>query len=323
VNIRLAENRVKDPVPMRDAYVKALTEIAADNPNIVALDADLASCIGIPALEKAIPGRLINCGIQESNMMGVAAGLSAAGKIPYVHTFGPFATRRVFDQVFLSIAYAKLNVRIIGSDPGVTAAYNGGTHMPFEDGALMRTIPDAIVMDVADTVMMADLTRKIADIYGLTYVRMPRKDVVKVYEEGSSFTIGKACTLREGGDVTIIASGILVPEALSAAEKLETEGIHAAVLDLFTWKPIDREAIETWAGKTGAIVTAENHNIIGGLGSAVAEVLSETVPVPMERVGSRDRFGQVGPQGFLMKEYNMLSSDIEAAVRKVLSRKKG
>jgi transketolase len=229
----------------------------------------------------------------------------------------------VFDQVFLSIGYAKLNVRIIGSDPGVTAAYNGGTHMPFEDGALMRTVPGAIVIDAVDTVMMADLTRKAADIYGLTYIRMPRKDVVKVYEEGSSFTIGQANVLRDGSDVTIIASGILVPEALSAAEALEAEGIRAAVLDMFTWKPVDRAAIEAWAAKTGAVVTAENHNIIGGLGSAVAETLAETVPVPLERVGALDRFGQVGPQSFLMKEYNMLAPDIVAAVHKVLARKKG
>ena len=317
-----AERGKKDVSAMRDAYVKTLIRLAKTNREIVTLDADLSSCIGMERFAAEYPKRFINCGIQEANMMGVAAGLAAVGKVPFVHTFGPFATRRSFDQVFISIAYAGLSVRIIGSDPGVTAAFNGGTHMPFEDGALMRTVPGATVADACDCVQMEALTSMAADNPGLTYIRMPRKDVMKVYEAGSEFTFGKANELRDGEQVTIIASGILVDEALQAADLLAGEGISAAVLDMFTWKPLDTEAVAKWAAKTGALVTAENHNIIGGLGSAVAEAVCELCPVPVERVGALDRFDQVGPQAFLMDEYNMRAADIAAAAKRAIARKR-
>ncbi len=318
----IAKHGMKDVSAMRDAYVNTLIKLAKTKREIVVLDADLSTCIGMDRFAREYPKRFINCGIQEANMMGVAAGCAAVGKIPFVHTFGTFASRRSFDQVFLSIGYAGLSVRIIGSDPGVTAAYNGGTHMPFEDGAMMRTVPGATVIDACDCVQMEAITKLAAENEGLTYIRMPRKDVKKVYDTGSEFVFGKANELRDGEDVTIIASGILVDEALQAAELLQGQGISAAVVDMFTWKPLDTEAVAKWAAKTGAIVTAENHNIIGGLGSAVSEAVCQLCPVPVERIGAQDRFGQVGAQDFLMDEYNMRAADIAQAAKKVIARKK-
>jgi transketolase len=265
---------------------------------------------------------LINCGIQEANMMGVAAGLSAVGKIPFAHTFGCFATRRSFDQVFLSCGYAKANVRIIGSDPGVTAAYNGGTHMPFEDLGLMRLVPEMTVFDPCDSTQLKDIITQTADMFGVFYIRLLRKNADKIYEAGSKFKIGKAVTLREGKDATIIAQGVVtVPESLKAADILAEKGISVRVLDMFTLKPIDKDAIIAAAKETGAIVTAENHNVINGLASAVAEVLVENIPVPMGKIGVMDRFGQVGDVEFLKKEYGLTAADIVKEVENTIRRK--
>ena len=228
---------------MRDAYCSALMDMAKTDKRIVALDADLVSSSGMKPFFKAYPERAIQCGIAEANMIGVAAGLSLAGKVPFCHSFGPFASRRVCDQIFISAAYARLNVRIVGSDPGVTAAYNGGTHMPFEDMAVLRAIPEITLLEPCDPVCMADLTRQLADVYGVYYIRMARKNAVAVYEPGSTFEIGKGNLLRNGTDVTVIASGIMVAEALKAADKLAEEGVSARVVDMFTWKPIDTELI--------------------------------------------------------------------------------
>lgn len=318
---KLAQNRVKEEKEMRGVYCQTLIELAKENENIVVLDADLMSSMGMVPFRKAFPERTFNVGIQEANMIGVAAGLSATGKIPYAHTFAPFATRRCFDQVFLSAAYAKLNVRITGSDPGVTAAFNGGTHMPFEDIGLMRNIPDITIIEPVDTTMLRDVVRQIAEPYGVFYVRLLRKNAIKIYEEGSTFEIGKAVHLKDGNDVTLIATGIMVDEALKAAEELEKEGISARVLNMFTIKPIDKEAIIKAAEETGAIVTCENHNIINGLGSAVAEVLVENKPVPMERVGVRDQFGEVGPETYLRERFNLTAAEIINRVKKVLEKK--
>lgn len=317
------KTRVKEDKEMRAAYCQALMEMAAENENIVVLDADLMSSMGMVPFLKAYPERTFNVGVQEANMIGVAAGLSATGKIPYAHTFGPFASRRCFDQVFLSCGYAKNNVRITGSDPGVTAAFNGGTHMPFEDIGLMRNIPDITIIEPVDTTMLKDLIKQISKPYGVFYIRLLRKNAIKIYEEGSSFEIGKAVKLMDGDDVTIIASGIMVDEALKAAEELSNEGISARVLNIFTIKPIDSQAIVQAAKETGAIVTCENHNIINGLGSAVAEVVVENHPVPMERVGVRDCFGEVGPESYLRERFNLTSAEIKNRVRMVLERKKG
>jgi transketolase len=318
----IAKNRVTDEIAMRDAYCKTLMELATRNKNIVALDADLAKSMGMVPFMKAFPERFIDVGVQEANMIGVAAGLSATGKIPFAHSFAPFASRRCFDQVFLSCGYAKLNVRIIGSDPGITAAFNGGTHMPFEDLGLMRNVPDITILEPVDAVMLKDLVAQTAERYGVFYIRLLRKNAVKIYEEGSTFEIGKGVRVKEGKDVTIIATGIMVNESLKAAEMLENEGISVRVVNIFTLKPIDKEMIIKCAKETGAIVTAENHNIINGLGSAVAEVLVENELVPMERIGVKDLFGEVGPQDYLAKRFEMTSDDIAAKVKKVLARKK-
>ncbi|MCR4772491.1 MAG: transketolase family protein [Oscillospiraceae bacterium] len=306
---------------MREAYCSTLIELAESNKNIVALDADLISSSGMKPFFAKFPERAVQCGIAEANMIGVAAGLSLTGKIPFCHSFAPFASRRVCDQIFISAAYAKLNVRIVGSDPGVTAAYNGGTHMPFEDMAVLRAIPDITLIEPCDPVQLADTVRQLADVYGVYYLRMARKSSVSIYEEGSTFQIGKGNLLRNGTDVTIIASGIMVAEALKAARMLEADGVSARVVDMFTWKPIDTELIAECAEETGAIVTAENHNIYGGLGSAVAEACVKTVPVPVETVGTDDRFGQVGTEDFLRREYALTAERIAEAAKKAIERK--
>ncbi|MGI6668315.1 MAG: transketolase family protein [Acetivibrionales bacterium] len=321
MKVKLAANREKDTIMMRDVYSSTLISMAEQDERIVVLDADLMNSMSMKPFQAAFPERTFNCGVQEANMIGVAAGLSATGKIPFAHSFGPFATRRAFDQVFISAAYAKLNVKIVGSDPGITAAFNGGTHMPFEDMGIMRVIPEATILEPVDNVMLKDLLLKVKDLYGLFYIRLLRKEPVKIYEEGSEFEIGKGIVLKEGKDLTIITSGILVHESLNAAEALQVKGIDARVVNMFTWKPVDKELIERCAAETGAIVTVENHNIISGLGSAVAETLAETCPVPMERVGCIDRFGEVGPQDYLQKVFGMTAKDIEDKAYKVLERK--
>jgi transketolase len=321
MKIILDNNHGKEQIAMRDAYCQTLIELARRNEDIVAVDSDVMNSMGTVPFQKAFPERSFNCGIQEANMIGIAAGLSAAGKIPFAHTFGVFATRRVCDQVFISCSYARLNVKIIGGDPGITAAFNGGTHMPFEDMGIMRTIPEMTVIEPTDATMMRDITRQIAARYGVFYVRSARKNVVKVYGEGSTFELGKAAPLRDGKDVTVIAAGILVDEALQAADILAGRGISARVLNMFTIKPIDADAVIQAAKDTGAIVTAENHSIIGGLGSAVAEVVAENCLVPLERIGARDVFGEVGPEDYLKARFRMTAADIAELAEKAIARK--
>ncbi len=307
---------------MRQMYCQTLIELAQANEQVVMLDADLMNSMStIPFLER-FPERTFNCGIQEANMIGIAAGLSATGKIPFAHTFGPFATRRVYDQIFVSGAYARLNIKIIGSDPGITAAFNGGTHMPFEDMGIMRNIPGMTVLEPSDSTILKDILRQVAANYGMYYLRLLRKNAQKLYDRDSKFKIGQAVKLRDGEDVTIFASGIMVAETLQAHQILESKGISAAVYDLFTLKPVDRAAITNSAKRTGAIVTVENHNIINGLGSAVAEVLAENMPVPLERVGVKDLFGEVGPVAYLKERFELSAEDIVNKVVKVIERKK-
>jgi len=314
-------NNIKEDVAMRDVYCQTLIELAKKNDQIVVLDADLMSSMGMIPFLEAFPERTFNCGVQEANMIGVAAGLSATGKIPYAHTFGPFATRRCYDQVFLSGAYTKSNIRIIGSDPGITAAYNGGTHMPFEDLGIMRNIPEMTVIVPTDSVMLKNIIKQVAELFGVFYIRLLRKNAMKIYEADQLFEIGKAIKLKEGTDVTIIANGTMVAEALNAAYILEERGISARILDMFTLKPIDKAGIIKCAKETGAIVTAENHNIINGLGSAVAEVLVENISIPMERVGVKDLFGEVGSVGYLKERFELTASDIVKKVEKILKRR--
>lgn len=319
--VMLEKERHEEAQEMRAVFAEVMEELSQQDDRVVYLDADIINSIGMTKYWKAHPERTVNCGIQEANMIGMAAGMSATGLIPFTHTFGCFATRRVMDQVFLSAAYAKLNVRIIGSDPGVTAALNGGTHMPFEDMGLMRCIPEVTILEPTDSVMLADLLRQTKDLHGVFYIRLSRKKVQKIFADGSTFTIGKAAKLRDGNDVTIFATGISVADALRASDMLAAEHISAGVTNLFTIKPIDREAIAEAAQSTGAIVTAENHNVIGGLGSAVAEVLAETTPCVLERVGVHDRFGEVGDVEYLKKTLHLTAEDIVLAAKRAIARK--
>lgn len=322
MSVILAQARAKEEKEMRNIYCQTLMDLAGKDERIVVLDADLMSSMGMVPFAKAFPERTFDVGIQEANMIGVAAGLSATGKIPFAHSFAPFASRRCFDQIFLSVGYAKLNVRIIGSDPGITAAFNGGTHMPFEDMGILRTIPNITILEPTDGVMLQNIVEQTAKLYGLFYIRLLRKNAIQIYEEGSNFELGKAVELKEGKDVTIIATGIMVSEALKAAETLASEKISARVLNMFTLKPIDKEAIIKAAQETGAIVTAENHNIINGLGSAVAEVIAENELVPLERVGVNDRFGEVGPVNYLQETFKLTANDIVKKARIALERKR-
>lgn len=319
--IRIAERHETEKLAMRDAYCATLLQLASENDSVVVLDADLMSSMGMAPFLAKYPEKTFNVGIQEANMIGVAAGLSATGLIPFAHTFGPFASRRCYDQIFLSVGYSKLNVRIVGSDPGITAAFNGGTHMPFEDLGILRNIPNITILEPVDTVMLKDLLVQTAGKYGLFYIRLLRKNAMKIYEEGSTFEIGKGVTLKEGKDVTIISTGIMVKEALDAAEMLAMEGISAKVINMFTLKPIDKELIIKSAEETGAIVTAENHSIINALGSAVAEILGENIPVPLERVGVKDLFGEVGPVTYLRERFELTSEEIVIKAKKAIERK--
>ena len=312
---------VKDKRGVRDIIAASLEAQMDADPRVCYLDADLMNCIGTRKLAAKYPTRAINCGIAESNMIGVAAGMSAAGMIPYAHTFGIFASRRVMDQAFLSVAYAKLNVRILGSDPGVTAALNGGTHMPFEDVALYRALPGATVIDVTDPTMLISVLRQCVNRPGVKYIRVGRKQYARVYEDGSELPIGKAVTLREGGDVAIFAAGIMVHEALQAAKTLEQQGIQASVLDMFSIKPLDEEAVVEYARKTGAVVVAENHSRNGGLYDAVTQVLAERCPTPACCVAVEDEFGEVGPQSYLQKRFGLTAEHIVRQVLAVLGRK--
>ena len=310
-----------DPRQCKAVLGETIPAMAAEDPDVIYLDADLMNCIGTAKWAAEHPERAINCGIAEANMVGVAAGLAAAGFKPIVHTFGPFASRRCFDQVFLSAGYAKNDITIIGTDPGVTATLNGGTHMPFEDVGIYRTLPGATVIDVTDPTMLISVLRQCKDRPGVKYIRVGRKQYARVYADGSELPIGKAVTLREGTDVVIFAVGIMIHEAMQAAIELEKEGVSAAVVDMFTIKPLDVEAVVDWAKKCGAVVVAENHNRNGGLFSAASEVLAERCPTPAAVVAVEDEFGEVGPQGYLQERFGLTAAHVAEAARSVLKRK--
>jgi transketolase len=289
--------------------------------DVVYVNADLMGALKTWDLWKKYPDRVLNTGIQEANMVGVAAGLYLAGFKPYIHSFAPFITRRVFDQLFISVAYAGKSVRIIGSDAGIMATDNGGTHMCFEDIALIRTVPGSCIIDVSDAEMLCYFLNALKDRPGLTYFRTARRGVSDIYPPGTTFEEGKGKILTEGDAVTIISSGVMVASALEAAKKLRGEGIYARVVDIVTIKPLDESLVQRCAIETGAIVTVENHNIIGGLGAAVAEFLSEMYPTPVYRLGIRDTFGQVGNESFLREIYKLRSEDIAYKARQIVSMK--
>jgi len=305
----------------KDVIGATIIDILETDANAIYLDADLMTCIGTVNYAKDHPNRAIQCGVAEANMIGIASGLAAAGYKPIAHSFGTFASRRCFDQVFLSAGYAGNDITVIGSDPGVCASFNGGTHMPFEDMALYCMIPTATVIDITDTVMLESVLRQCGNRPGVKYIRVGRKQSVKVYELGSELPIGRAVPLREGGDLVIVACGIMVGEAMRAAEILDTEGISAAVLDMFTVKPLDTESLLHYAKRTGAVVTAENHSRVGGLFAAVSEALVQSLLVPVEYVAVEDEYGEVGPQGYLQRRYGLTVEQIVVKARRVVSRK--
>lgn len=324
MKVKLLGRHEKDPRACRDAMALTLRELMERDPAVCYIDCDLMSCVNTAQLRRDFPDRALEAGIAEGNAAGVAAGLAATGKTVFFHSFGTFASRRCYDQIYMSAAYAGLTVHVLGSDAGVSAAYNGGTHMPLEDAAMYLSIPEATVLDAADYAQLQSITRQLPGIRrGVTYTRFVRKGVVQVYADGQDFPIGKGIVLHESraDTVSILASGILVDEALRAYETLKAEGIAARVIDLFTWKPLDEALVVKAARETGAVVTAENHNVTCGLGSAVANCLARQAPTVQEFVGVQDRFGQVGPQDFLMDEYGLRAADIAAAARRAIARK--
>ena len=308
---------------LRETYVDLLIEYAKKDDRIVILEADLSNAGGTKRFTAEFDGkRTIDCGIQEANMIGTAAGMAAMGKIPFTHTFTPFATRRVLDQVTLSVSYAGMNVKMMGSDPGVTAEMNGGTHMSMEDVSIMRNIPGMVIYEPVDSAQLKAIFPQLLEHDGPVYIRLLRRNARKIWEDGEEFTLGKGKLMREGKDVSIFCSGIEVAEAMEAAEKLAKEGIEAEVINIHTIKPIDSEMVLASVSKTGAAVTAENQSIIGGLGSAVAEVLVENCPAPLKRVGVKDHFGEVGTTDYLMDKYGLRASDIVKAAKEAISMKK-
>lgn len=288
MSVILSKTNAPCATSMARAYFEFLRDGMRDNEQLMHVEADLG--LSLLKLDSAYimdkyPFQYVDIGIQEANAVCVAAGLSAMGCVPFVHTFAPFMSRRACDQVFISGAYSKSNVKLIGSDPGVMAAFNGGTHMPFEDVAIMRAIPEMTIVEPADTIIAKEVFKLAAETEGMFYIRITRKQAAQLYEEGSTFEIGKGNIIKEGTDVSIIACGIMVEEGIKAVEMLAKEGISARLIDMFTIKPIDRELVVRCAKETGCIVTAENHNVIGGLGDAVTQVVMEECMVPVERVG--------------------------------------
>ncbi|NQT66568.1 MAG: transketolase family protein [Actinobacteria bacterium] len=309
-------------IAMREAFGKSLVELGRKNKDVVVLDADLASSTKTTYFAEEFPDRFFQCGIAEQNMMGVAAGLASCGKIPFVTSFAVFVTKRPADQIAVSVAYPGLNVKIIGAYTGLFNGRTGATHMAVEDIAIMRAIPGIVVIDPADTVEIGKAVQVIAKYDGPVYMRETRDEWPDVFDCDYEFEIGKAITLKDGDDAAIISCGVMTSESLAAAEKLKEEGINVRVVNMSTIKPIDREAIIKNALETGAIVTCENHNIYGGLGSAVAEVLVEEAPVPAQRIGIRDVLNECGTNRELMEKFGMSATHIMEAVKKVIKKKK-
>ena len=309
-------------VAVRDAFGRSLVELGAENKDVVVLDADLASSTRTIYFAKEYPDRFFEMGVAEQNMMGVAAGFASVGKIPFVTTFAVFATKRVYDQITISVAYPNLNVKIIGAYTGILSGCTGATHQAIEDISIMRAIPNMVVIDPCDPEEISQAVKVIARYKGPVYMRETRDEWPEVFDKSYNFEIGKAAEVRSGSDAAVIACGVMTQESLKAAELLGKEGISVSVINMSTIKPIDKNMIIKSAKKTGAIVTAENHNIYGGLGGAVCEVLSEEIPTPLVRVGIRDTFGESGSNEDLLKKYKMNAEYIADAVKKVIEKKK-
>ena len=307
-----------DKQATRQAYGEVLVELGAKNKDLVVMDADLSKSTMTVGFSKAFPDRFFNMGIAEQNMYGVAAGLAASGKTVVASTFAMFATGRAFEIIRNSIGYPHLNVKICATHAGVTVGEDGASHQAIEDIALMRTIPGMTVLNPSDGVSARKAVEAAVAMKGPVYVRLGRASVPIIYDEDMDFEIGKGITVKDGSDVAIIATGIMVNEAVQAAEKLEAEGISARIIDIHTIKPLDEEIITKAALETKGIVTAEEHSIIGGLGSAVAECTAKNAPAKMKMIGVQDRFGQSGKPDQLMAEYGLTADDIVAACKEVL-----
>jgi transketolase len=308
-------------VATRDVYGETLAQLGESSQEIVVLDADLSGSTKTNIFAKKFPERFFNMGVSEADMMGTAAGLAAAGKIPFASTFAIFASGRAWEQVRQSIAYPKLNVKIVATHGGITVGEDGGSHQSVEDIALMRAIPNMTVIVPCDGIETKSVIREIANYNGPVYVRLARGKFPLVLPEDYKFTMGKGVVVKDGKDATIIAMGLMVSLALEAAEMLAKEGLNIRVINMSTIKPIDRELIVKAAKETGVIVTAEEHSIIGGLGEAVAGVVTEECPVPMKKVGIQDKFGQSGLAEELLIHYGLMPKDIAAAVKEVLTKK--
>lgn len=301
-----------------EVFAETLEELFKEDPAVVYIDADLMASMKTKGLWDRYPNNVFNTGIQEANMVGVACGMNLYGLKPYIHSFAPFATRRCYDQSYISIGYANKSVRIIGSEPGICAADNGGTHMTFEDMALMRCVPNACVVDVSDGTVLRFALRETKDREGLTYIRTPRRGIPDIYANNTTFELGKGKVLTEGNDIGIIASGIMVATALEAAKDLSKEGIGVTVIDPITIKPIDIDLLLQVARNVKVLITAENHSILGGLAGCVAEVLTEYEPRKVGKIGICDRFGQVGNEDFLRVQYSLTKEDIINKAKKML-----
>jgi transketolase len=306
----------------REAYGKALVELGKENNNIVVLDADLSKSTKTADFGKAYPERFFNMGISEADMISTAAGLAACGKIPFASTFAMFAAGRGFEQIRNSICYPELNVKIAATHAGLTVGEDGASHQAIEDLSLMRSVPNMTVISPCDDVETMGAIKAAAEYNGPVYIRLGRSSVPTLNDESTyKFEIGKAVKLRDGKDVTVFATGIMVSEAVKAADQLKSDNINVEVINIHTLKPIDSNAIIESVKKTGAAVTCEEHNIIGGLGSAVCEVLSENNPAPVKRVGVMDTFGESGKPADLLKKYGLTAEHIVEAVKEVIKRK--
>ncbi len=309
-------------IATRDAYGQILVELGAADERIVVLDADLSKSTKTAAFGKEFPKRFFNMGIAEQNMMGTAAGLSLGGKIPFASTFAMFATGRAFEQIRNTIAYPALNVKIAASHAGITVGEDGGSHQSIEDISLMRSLPNMTVLVPSDAVETKAAVQYAARTDGPVYIRLGRAGVPVIFDDTYRFDVERAVWMREGKDVSFITTGLMTAMALDAAAVLESEGIHATVLHIHTIKPIDRESIAKAAQETECVVTAEEHSIIGGLGSAVAEVLTETYPAPVVRVGIRDHFGESGTPDELLKKYYLTPEALVQAARQSIGKKR-
>ena len=307
-------------IATRESYGKALVELGAIDPRVVAIDADLAGSTKTGMFKKAYPDRHFNCGIAECNVMGTAAGMAAMGLIPFASSFAMFATGRAYEIIRNSIGYTNLNVKICASHGGISVGEDGASHQCLEDLALMRMIPGMVVMCPADDTEARMAIKAALDYVGPVYIRFGRAAVPVVFDENYKFEIGKGAILREGTDVTLVANGLCVASALEAADKLAADGISAEVINICTIKPLDDDLIVASAKKTGKVVTAEEHSIIGGLGGAVAECLAEKCPTPMYRIGVRDRFGESGPAGELLHKYMLDGEGVYKQVKEFVTK---